>query len=95
MNSKKMARLMDTVTGCISQLNNENEVLRGFLRRIVAYESVEKLRRESEKEWGLPFEEALEMAYENVTTEARNALAWRPKTVKPVAPAEKTAKEGE
>ena len=28
--------------------------------------TVEQLRRQSEKTWGLPFQEALEMAYENM-----------------------------
>jgi hypothetical protein len=78
MNGKKLARLLDTLTGCIHQLSNENDALRVSLKRISSYQSVDKMRRDSEKDWGLPFEEALEMAYENVITEAKNGLSWKP-----------------
>jgi uncharacterized secreted protein with C-terminal beta-propeller domain len=78
MNGKKLARLMESVTGCITQLSQENEALRSHLKRITAYDTVERLRAHSGKDWGLSFEEALEMAYENVITEARNGLAWKP-----------------
>ena len=45
------------------------------LRRISKdYQSSEQLRRASEEEWGLPYEEALEMAYENIQNEARLAI---------------------
>lgn len=44
------------------------------LRRISKYESPERLRRQAEKEYGLSYEEALEMAYDNVMIEAKNAL---------------------
>lgn len=47
------------------------------LKRITAYMSPTKLQRTSEKKYGLPFDEALEMAYENVLAEA--ALAIRGK----------------
>lgn len=47
------------------------------LKRITKYQAVERLREHSERDWGLPFEEALEMAYENVITEARNAIHGR------------------
>lgn len=50
------------------------ERLVGALRRITAYDSPDKLRRSSEKQWGLPFEEAMEMAYDNIQQEARSAL---------------------
>lgn len=76
--AKQIERTMGTLSACVAQLQTENEILRGFLLRITRYESVAKLRRDSEKEWGLPFEEALEMAYENVVTEAKNGLAWKP-----------------
>jgi hypothetical protein len=69
---------MDTLTKCIAELSAENDALRTFLRRIVSYQSVEKLRRDSEKDWGLNFEEALEMAYKNAISEAKSALAWKP-----------------
>lgn len=44
------------------------------LKRITRYQTVEQLRRKSQSDWGLPFEEALEYAYENVVQEARNAV---------------------
>lgn len=48
--------------------------LAAALRRIAAYDSPDRLRRSSEKQWGLAFEEAMEMAYDNIQQEARNAL---------------------
>jgi hypothetical protein len=44
------------------------------LRRITAYMTPEQLRRRSEKEYGLSYNEALEMAYENIQGEAQAAL---------------------
>lgn len=41
------------------------------LKRIKAYDSPEKIRRYSEKKLGLDFEEAIEMAYENMHGEAQ------------------------
>jgi hypothetical protein len=49
-------------------------VMYTFPRRIAAYQTPERLRRSSEKEWGLPYDEALEMAYDNVLQEAKGAL---------------------
>lgn len=57
------------------------------LRRIAAYLSPEQLQRRAEKEYGLTYEESLEMAYENVLGEAKAALSgYRRK--KPVDKAE-------
>lgn len=57
------------------------------LKRIVAYDSPARLRRESERSYGVEFEEALEMAYDNIQAEARNALLGyrrpKPKVVRP------------
>lgn len=39
-----------------------------------AYQTPEQLRRNSEREYGLVYEEALEMAYDNIQTEAKNAI---------------------
>lgn len=48
------------------------------LQRIIAYDSPERLRRVCEKEYGCEFEEALQMAYENIQAEAAAALrGWR------------------
>jgi len=44
------------------------------LRRIAAYMTPAQLRRQSERKYGLTFEESLEMAYENVIGEAKAAL---------------------
>ena len=44
------------------------------LKRITKYQSPEHLRKHSERDWGLNFEEALEMAYENVVGDARRAI---------------------
>lgn len=46
-----------------------------LLRRIVReYQSAARLRRMSERDFGLPFEEVLEMAYENIQMEAAQAI---------------------
>lgn len=54
------------------------------LKRICDYSSPEKLRRDAEKCYGLGYEEALEMAYENVLAEAKSAVRGkrRPKESK-------------
>lgn len=57
------------------------------LKRILAYMTPDQLRRRSEKEYGLAFEEALEMAYENIQGEARSALSGyrKPRAAPPPA----------
>ncbi|MGF7026310.1 hypothetical protein [Sphingobacterium sp. HSC-15S19] len=50
------------------------------LKAIKAYQSPSKLRKESEKDWGLEYEEALEMSYENIQTTATLAC----KNIKPL-----------
>jgi hypothetical protein len=47
------------------------------LKRITKYQTVEHLRKHSLRDWALNFEEALEMAYENVIEDARRAIARR------------------
>lgn len=44
------------------------------LKRITLYDSPARLRKNSDKHWGLAYEEALEYAYENVRQEAKNAI---------------------
>jgi len=44
------------------------------LKRITLYDTAERLRRTSEKHWGLPFEEAIEYSYENIQAEAKAAI---------------------
>lgn len=61
------------------------------LRRISRdYQSPDQLRRSAEKSWGLPYEEALEMAYENIQNEARMAIKGMRKPKQ-----ERAATEGE
>lgn len=43
------------------------------LKRIASYQSPERMRRSSQKDWGVDYEECLEMAYENLQQEARSA----------------------
>lgn len=54
-------------------LKDKNKELIEALNRISAYQSIETLQKDSEKDWGLEYEEALEMSYENMQNEA-NAL---------------------
>jgi len=42
-----------------------------------AYASLEEIRRTSERRWGLEYHEALEMAYENIIEDARQAVRGR------------------
>lgn len=44
------------------------------LKRITQYDSPERMRRESEKAFGLDYEEALGYAYDNIQGEARDAI---------------------
>ncbi len=44
------------------------------LRGIALSQTVEQLRRKSEKEYGLDFHEALEFSYENIQQVAKRAL---------------------
>ncbi len=44
------------------------------LKRITKYQTVERLKRNSQKDWGLSSDEAIEMAYENVIAEAKAGL---------------------
>jgi hypothetical protein len=55
------------------------------LKRIASYQSPEKLRRCADKQYGLPEDEAIEMAYENVIEEAKRAIKGKrsPKESKP------------
>lgn len=53
------------------------------LKRIASYQTAERLLRHSYKDWGLDDgAEALEYAYENIQSEARNAVRGkrRPKS---------------
>lgn len=43
------------------------------LKRIAAYDPPERIRRNSERDYGLDADEAIEYAYENVICEAKHA----------------------
>ena len=58
------------------------------LKRIASYDSPERLRRDSEKSYGLDYTEALEMAYDNVLQEAKNAIRGARRPVVRTAPKE-------
>lgn len=53
------------------------------LYRISHYQQPEHLRKFAERDWGLSENEAVDMAYENVIQEAKNAIrgSRRPKSV--------------
>lgn len=44
------------------------------LKRIAAYQTPAYLRRHAERDWGCDADEAIEMAYENVIAEAKQAI---------------------
>ena len=44
------------------------------LKKISCYDSIEKLHRHAEKEYGCEPSEAIEMAYENIQLEAKAAI---------------------
>ena len=50
------------------------QIYRDALEAIAAYQSPEHLHENSEDEWGLRSDEAIEMAYENVIQTAKFAL---------------------
>lgn len=62
------------------------ERLATAIRRICNYRTPLQLRRESERSYGLGYEEALEYAYENMRNEAMAVRSLvRPKKRKPAA----------
>lgn len=44
------------------------------LKRITQYDAPEKLRRRAERDYGVGPEDAVEMAYENVLSDAKGAI---------------------
>ena len=48
--------------------------MRIALKRITLYQTPDQLRRRSQKDWGLDYQESLGMSYENIQQEAKNAL---------------------
>lgn len=67
----------------IQQLEAENKILRNALNKIAnKYYDPQELQKISETEYGLNYEEALEMTYENLQAEARAALYYLEKLSK-------------
>lgn len=62
-------------------MNREQEYF-DALKRIASFQTPEQLRRTSEKQYGLNYEEALEMAYENMLHAAKDAVKGRRRPVK-------------
>jgi hypothetical protein len=60
----------------IAKLRAEHAHMKQAMRRIAAYTPPNKLRRIAEKKYGLPEEEAVEMAYDNVLEEAKSGLRF-------------------
>lgn len=65
-----------------------NKMLTTLKKISKRYESPERLRRNSEKEYGLEYEEALEMAYDNIQTEATICI----KGIRPIKLEQQTVK---
>lgn len=65
----QLAALITEVSITKQQKCQFNLMLESF-KRIANYQTTEQLRKNSEKEYGLDYEEALEMAYENIKMEA-------------------------
>lgn len=68
-------------------MNDRELRLFDALKRIASYTDPEKLRRTSERDYGLEGDEAIEAAYENVLMEARSVIKGmrRPKPVRAAA----------
>jgi uncharacterized protein (UPF0147 family) len=61
-----------------------NRMLAALKRISKDYQTPQQLRKSSSGEYGLDYEEALEMAYENIQGEAKAAI----KGIKPLGPRE-------
>ena len=65
------------------QITQFNEMLNA-LKVIATYETPAHLRKHSFRDWGLDYEEALEMSYENIMTFAKTmSKGIKPITEKP------------
>lgn len=58
----------------LSKLERDYAQMWLALRRITRYQSSGHMSRHSERDWACGYQECLEMAYDNVQTEARNGL---------------------
>lgn len=50
--------------------------MRSALIEITNYQTPDKLRKDSENDWGVEFEESIEMAYENIQQTAKFAVKY-------------------
>ena len=57
--------------------NNNEQRYFDALRRIASYDPPERIRKHSERDYGLPGDEVIEYAYENVINDARLAIKGR------------------
>lgn len=55
-------------------MSNEQRYFDVLKRIAVGYHTTDQLRRQAERKYGLGYEEALEMAYENIQQEAKEAV---------------------
>lgn len=72
--------LMSKVEITARQKQQFNQMLNTLKMISKGYQTTKQLRKDSEKDWGLDFDEAIEMAYENIQLEA----AFACKNVKPL-----------
>lgn len=56
------------------QKNNYNKMLKALKKIARGYQTSNQIKRDSQKQYGLDYEEALEMSYDNIQEEARFAL---------------------
>lgn len=56
------------------QIRQFNQMRHTLLRISKQYMTTKQLRKESEQDFGLGFEEAIEMAYENIQGEAKESV---------------------
>lgn len=56
------------------QIQQFNAMRRALINISKGYQTPKQLRKDSERDYGLDFDEAIEMAYENIQEEARVAV---------------------
>ena len=57
-----------------NQVRQFNRMRFALMRISCEYQTPEKLRKNAERDYGVCFEEAIEMAFENMQTDAREAV---------------------
>lgn len=64
------------------QIQQFNKMRNALIQIGKHYQTPAKLKKDSEKDWGLDYEEALEMSYENIQSAAKYAV----KGIKAITP---------